>query len=314
MKPIYFIVAVISLFISTANANADNNADVQSWEKVIPAVEKRAAFYLSEANRLGYATTRKDDVDYLYYYREDHQCAILGRMLNMTEIVADAERLDTPRIANDLSEIEVIKLFAAGRTLQSWVSQANHALNLTKEQRVKSWNKNCADSERFNYAPSLLIANVPSFGSYPVSNSTSNPTVNSKTASKMTKMPDFKGRDKFARMFRTRIREGLAEGANFNRYYSFITFGCGTSCVMGFITDTRTGQVLQLPFGGESTPELNIDFKLDSNLIQVIHMGDTSEQCKVRAWSFDGKNFKLEGEDSFKRDGSCNNGQKIISK
>ena len=38
MKPIYFIVAVISLFISTANANADNNADVQSWEKVIPAV------------------------------------------------------------------------------------------------------------------------------------------------------------------------------------------------------------------------------------------------------------------------------------
>lgn len=140
MKPIYFIVAVMSVFISSANANAntENNANTQSWEKVIPAVEKRAAFYLSEANRLGYANTPKDDTDYLDYYREDHQCAILGRMLNMTEIVVDAERLDTPRIANDLSEIEVIKLFAAGRTLQSWVSQANQALNQTKEQRVQS--------------------------------------------------------------------------------------------------------------------------------------------------------------------------------
>lgn len=145
MKPIYFIVAVMSLSISTANANT--NANSQSWEKVIPAVEKWGAFYLSEANRLGYANTPKDDVDYLDYYREDHQCGILGRMLDMTEIVADAEHLDTPRIANDLSDIEVIQLFAAGRTLQSWVSQANHALNQSKAQRVKSWNEDCADSD-----------------------------------------------------------------------------------------------------------------------------------------------------------------------
>lgn len=312
MKPIYFIVVVMSLLLSTTSANSSSNtaANSQSWEKIIPAVEKRAAFYLSEANRLGYANTRKDDVDYLDYYREDHECGILGRMLDMTELVADAERFDTPRIADDLSDSEVIQLFAAGRTLQSWVSQAKHALNQSKAQRVKSWNEDCADSERFKYAPSILIADVPSFGSYPISN----PASNSKTASQTTKMPDFEGRDKFAKMFRTRIREGLAEGANFNGHYSFITFGCGTSCIIGFITDTRTGQVVAPPFGGESTPELAITFKLDSNLIQVIHMGDTSEQCKVRAWSFNGKNFKLEGEDSFKREGSCNNGQKIISK
>lgn len=167
-----------------------------------------------------------------------------------------------------------------------------------------------ADSERFNDAPSLLFADVPSFSSYPISKT----TLNSKTASKTAKMPDFEGRDKFAKMFRTRIRDGLAEGANFNGRYSFITFGCGASCIMGFITDTRTGQVFAPPFGGESTPELDVDFRLDSNLIQVIHMGDTSEQCKVRAWSFNGKKFKLEGEDSFKREGSCNNGQKIVSK
>lgn len=52
---------------------------------------------------------------------------------------------------------------------------------------------------------------------------------------------------------------------------------------MSYIADTHTGKVFEPPFGGKSTPELAIEFKLDSNLIQVIHMGDTSEECQVRA-------------------------------
>ncbi|MDE4456082.1 hypothetical protein [Psychrobacter sp. DAB_AL62B] len=303
MKQVYIVIAITLSFISTAHA--------ESWGAVIPAVEKRAAFYLAEADRLGYANTSKSDVDYLDYYREDHECGILGRMLDLADVVADAERLDTPRIADDLSEIEVIQLFAAGRTLESWVMQAKHALSQTKEERVQHWNQSCADSERFEYAPSLLIADVPSFNAFAISNSKNS---NLKTSAHSIAMPDFEGRDKSARMFRTRIRNGLAEGANFNGHYSFITFGCGTSCVMSYITDTRTGKVFQPPFGGESTPELAIEFKVDSNLIQVIHMGDTSEECQVRAWSFDGEGFKLEGEDGFAREGSCNYGQKLVSK
>jgi len=41
---------IIGVFLSAAHA--------ESWETVIPAVEKRAAFYLAEANRLGYAKPR----------------------------------------------------------------------------------------------------------------------------------------------------------------------------------------------------------------------------------------------------------------
>lgn len=63
-------------------------------------------------------------------------------------------------------------------------------------------------------------------------------------------MPDFERRDKSARMFRIRIRNRVVEGANFNEHYSFITFGCSTSCVMSYITDTRTGKVFEPPFGG----------------------------------------------------------------
>ena len=303
MKQVYSVIAIILSFISTAHA--------ESWEAVIPAVEKRAAFYLSEADRLGYSNTSKSNVDYLDYYREDHECGILGRMLDLADVVADDERLGTPRIADDLSEIEVIQLFAVGRTLESWVMQAKHALSQTKEKRVQHWNQSCAESESLKYAPSLLIADVPSFNAFAISNPKHS---NLKTSAHPIAMPDFEGRDKSARMFRTRIRDGLAEGANFNGHYSFITFGCGTSCVMSYITDTRTGKVFEPPFGGESTPELAIEFKLDSNLIQVIHMGDTSEECQVRAWSFDGKIFKLEGEDSFAREGSCNYGQKLVSK
>ena len=49
MKQVYIVIAIILSFITTANA--------ESWEAVIPAVEKRAAFYLSEADRLGYVNT-----------------------------------------------------------------------------------------------------------------------------------------------------------------------------------------------------------------------------------------------------------------
>ncbi len=303
MKQVYSVIAIILSFISAAHA--------ESWEAVVPAVEKRAAFYLAEADRLDYANTSKSDVDYLDYYREDHECGILGRMFDLADVVADDERLCTPRIADDLSEIEVIQLFAAGRTLESWVMQTKHALSQTQEECVQHWNESCAESESLKYAPRILIADVPSFKSFAISNPNDS---NLKTPTKSITMPDFEGRDKSARMFRTRIRDGLAEGVNFNGHYSFITFGCGTSCVMSYITDTRTGKVFEPPFGGESTPELAIEFKLDSNLIQIIHMGDTSEECQVRAWSFDGKGFKLEGEDSFAREDRCNYGQKLLSK
>lgn len=298
MKQVYFVLSIILLCIHNANA--------ESWEHVIPAVEKQAAFYIAEADRLGYANTSKTDVDYLDYYREDHECGILGRMFGLDDLVADYEHLDTPRIADNMTDIELIKLFAAGRTLESWVRQAKQTSAQTKMTRVARWNDNCANNASTEYVPTLLLAAVPSFVAYPTSNVSQ--------SLKPAVMPDFDGRDRWARLFRTRIRDSVNKGANFAGHYAFTSFGCGASCIISLVTDTKTGQVFQPPFGGEKTPELNMDFRLNSTLIQVVHIGDTTAECKVRAWSFDGKAFNLEGEDSFVRAASCNNGQKIISK
>jgi hypothetical protein len=298
MKITYFLVTFFLLGVTKAEA--------EPWEKVIPAVEERAAFHLSEAERLGYSGTTTDDVNFLDFYRENHECGILGRMLGLSDFVADYERLDVPRIADDLTNQEVIKLHAAGRTLEAWLDQAKRAVEQTKSERVQRWNDTCSGSQVFDYAPLLLLADVPGFESFPTSET------NEPTSSAI--MPEFDGRDEWARLFRTRIRDSLAEGPNFNAHYSFITFGCGAFCIMGFIADTRTGKVFELPFGGEATPELEIDFVSGSNLIHVIHMGQTSAECSVKAWSFDGESFKLEGEDTFVREEGCNIGQKIVSK
>lgn len=265
MKRSISITTILMLCVSAAIADP--------WEKVIPAVEERSAFYLDEAERLGYADIETGDVDYLDYYREDHECGILGRMFDFSELVADYEHLDTPRLAEDLTDIEVVQLFAAGRTLEAWLQQVNCAVKQSKVERVQRWNEACAGNRIFDYAPNLLAAAVPGFDAFPV--------FEIAAAGSPTAMPDFDRRDAWARMFRTRIRDGVTEGPNFNAHYSFIVSGCGASCLFSFITDTQTGQVFQPPFGGDTTPELNIDFQLESNLIHVIHMGNTSAECLV---------------------------------
>src|SRR5271157_5772624 len=44
------------------------------------------------------------------------------------------------------------------------------------------------------------------------------------------RLPDFRGRDKKSSMFRTRIIEGMGDGANFAGKYNVIQIGCGTGC------------------------------------------------------------------------------------
>lgn len=79
--------------------------------------------------------------------------------------------------------------------------------------------------------------------------------------------PDFLGAQRKYSNFRTRIRGSLRDGVNFAGHYVIVTFGCGTQCVTGYITDIETGQVYDMPLGGESYPELNIAAKPDSSLL-----------------------------------------------
>jgi hypothetical protein len=96
-----------------------------------------------------------------------------------------------------------------------------------------------------------------------------------------TRWPDFTGRDKEFRIYRTRIREGLKIGPNFAGEFTFITFGCGTSCVIAFIASNKTGQVFDFPRGGEGNSSLRLQFELGSRLIAAQRGSDELDACYV---------------------------------
>jgi hypothetical protein len=50
-----------------------------------------------------------------------------------------------------------------------------------------------------------------------------------------------------AYQFRTRLREGARQGANFVGHYTVVAWGCGTNCINGAIIDMFSGHVEFLP-------------------------------------------------------------------
>lgn len=85
-----------------------------------------------------------------------------------------------------------------------------------------------------------------------------------------TRLPEFNGRDKKYKNYRTRIRNGLNEGPNFAGHYSVVQIGCGTGCSFAFIADNQTGQVFDFPRGGEDNMYMQLLFKSDSRLIAAM--------------------------------------------
>lgn len=118
-------------------------------------------------------------------------------------------------------------------------------------------------------------------------------------------LPDFAGRDEWARNFRTRIRDGLNAGSNFSGHYSLIEIGCGTSCRFAFLADARNGQVFSFPYGGEEQYEMELLYNLDSRLVKVTWMKDWNT-CVQQDLEFDGAEFVVLGEATFPRVNFCN--------
>lgn len=100
------------------------------------------------------------------------------------------------------------------------------------------------------------------------------------------KMPQFKGRDKAYRQFRTQIRDGLADGVNFAGHYTVVQFGCGAGCVTGFIVDDRTGRVYDAPRGGEANMYLMLQYQKDSRLM-VAQWADAKNICNLEFLEWD---------------------------
>jgi hypothetical protein len=121
--------------------------------------------------------------------------------------------------------------------------------------------------------------------------------------------PDFDGRDRWARMYRTRIRNGIANGVNFGGKYALVEIGCGTSCRFAFLADVSTGMVYSFPYGGEEHYQLGLVYAADSRLIRANwRIGEMKKKgegifeiaCISQDLVWSGTDFKVVNETTYK--------------
>jgi hypothetical protein len=86
--------------------------------------------------------------------------------------------------------------------------------------------------------------------------------------------PQFEGRDRAFRAYRTRLREALVRGPNFAGHLSVAQIGCGAGCLAVYAIDRRTGRVIRFPFGGEEHVGVELTIRTDSRLA-LVHWNDT---------------------------------------
>ncbi|MBX5157689.1 hypothetical protein HJB89_11205 [Rhizobium sp. NZLR8] len=108
-----------------------------------------------------------------------------------------------------------------------------------------------------------------------------------RTYSGPNNFPDFTGRDKEFSNFRTRITDGMSGGPSFAGEYSVIQIGCGTGCSFAYVGNNRTGQVFNVPVGGEDNMYLSLRYQLDSRLLVAQWADYDASKCYVQFFGFD---------------------------
>jgi hypothetical protein len=97
--------------------------------------------------------------------------------------------------------------------------------------------------------------------------------------------------------YRTRLIDASHSNPNFAGRFVLVTWGCGTSCLMGAIIDVSTGRASMLPFTICCSTSTNeqfraIDFRADSRLIAFSGMRNEEEPTGIHYYEFDGYSFK----------------------
>lgn len=111
------------------------------------------------------------------------------------------------------------------------------------------------------------------------------------------RLPDFIGRDRDYRTFRTRIKNGAEQGVNFAGHYSLIQVGCGGGCRIAFLVDLNTGQVADFPYGGEEHYQMHLHYLPTSRLLKVRWKGDwDSDNCIRQNLIVDGLSWTVLNE------------------
>ena len=66
-----------------------------------------------------------------------------------------------------------------------------------------------------------------------------------------------------AKDFVTLLTEGVKQGPNFAGHYTIVTWMCGTDCSVGYIVDSLTGTIYDLP----QEADAGFRFQINSNLL-----------------------------------------------
>lgn len=119
-------------------------------------------------------------------------------------------------------------------------------------------------------------------------------------------LPDFEGRDNWARNFRTRIRDGMLGGTNFAGQFAVVEIGCGTSCRFAYVGDLITGEVFSFPYGGEEQYEMSLLYVPESRLIKARWATYDLESCVNQDLEFRSGEFFVLSEHTTPRNSYCN--------
>jgi hypothetical protein len=101
--------------------------------------------------------------------------------------------------------------------------------------------------------------------------------------------------DPKSRRFATMLREGAAHKQNFAGHYTLTSWGCGASCIMTAVIDSKTGEVAWLPFTvccWSLTVTEPLEYRLDSRLL-IIHGSRDEHGEGTYFYEFDGRDFRL---------------------
>ena len=113
------------------------------------------------------------------------------------------------------------------------------------------------------------FAGLPKFSDYPAA----------KASSKKAADIDWSSH-KLAKTYKTRLREGLNQGADFNGHYKIVSHGCGSQCQGNWVVDVATGRVLEQFYTGHG-----VMYRKDSSLLiadpldegEINHVDDVAD-------------------------------------
>lgn len=111
-----------------------------SWEQAIEAAEETSQEYWDAAMERGsgFPGTAYNEIGI-----DEHECAILGRMLKKSDLILHLEFIDRPDIQEAKSEEEVQYLLVTSILFSNWAHTARRILDLTDGERIVVWNLDC---------------------------------------------------------------------------------------------------------------------------------------------------------------------------